>query len=111
MTPPPAQSIQINPTGIPGLKPYTNLQALFNNAVLLIFMVAAILVFVMLLWGGIEWILSGGDKEKVGNARKRIVNALVGLAILALAFLIVNVIGQIVGFQILNTPFIIPKPQ
>lgn len=106
----PAQGINLQaPTG-PGINFYQSLQSLFNNAVVLVFMVAAVLVFIMLLWGGLEWIMSGGDKEKVGNARKRIVNALVGLAILALAFLIMNVMGQIIGFQILGKPFNIPTP-
>ncbi len=80
----------------------TSLQTILTNAITLIFTVAAILVLAMLIWGAVEWVLSGGDKEKVANARKRVTNALIGLAIIALIFVIVRVVGQIVGFHILN---------
>ncbi len=69
-----------------------------NNLITLIYEIAAILVVFMLLWGGLEWILSGGDKEKVGEARKRIVNALIGLGLLAVAFAILKVFGIFTGF-------------
>lgn len=85
-----------------GILAGTNLNLLFGNAITIIFVVAAILVLVMLIWGGIEWVLSGGDKEKVANARKRIIASLIGLAIIALAFLIVRVVGQIFSFDVLR---------
>lgn len=93
------------PAGI--LTPYTDLQVLFNNAITLVFMVALILVLIMLLWGGIQWIMSGGEKERIEKARGRIVNALIGLAVLAFAFLIINVVGQLVGIK---EPFKINLP-
>ena len=45
-------------------------------------------LFVFLVWGGVEWMLSAGDKTKVENAQKRITNALIGVAIVASAFAI-----------------------
>lgn len=45
-------------------------------------------LFVFLVWGGIEWMLSAGDKTKVESAQKRITNALIGVAIVASAFAI-----------------------
>ncbi len=104
--------IAVDPRGVFGtLKPPPELQPLvskgaaggislfLNNLITLIYEIAAILVVFMLLWGGLEWILSGGDKEKVGEARKRIVNALIGLAILAVAFAILQVFGIFTGFE------------
>lgn len=76
----------------------TSIGTIINNALVIIFSVAALLVLVMLIIGAMQWILSGGDKEAVQKARERITAALIGLAILALAFLIVNVVGNIVGF-------------
>ncbi|MDP3758412.1 MAG: hypothetical protein Q8Q86_01725, partial [Candidatus Daviesbacteria bacterium] len=56
----------------------------------------------MLIIGAFQWITSGGDKEGVESARKRITHALIGFAILALAFLIVQVVGQVVNINILD---------
>ena len=54
----------------------------------------------MLIWGGIEWVLSAGDKEKVANARKRIIASLVGLVIIALAYFILKIVGPIFAFDL-----------
>jgi|SRR3989344_6194939 len=71
-----------------------------KNLVSLLFAVGAIGVLVMFLWGTVEWILSGGDKEKLGAARKKITTALIGLVLLSLAYMILNVFGNIIGFDI-----------
>lgn len=94
----PGPTFVISPPAGRGLPPGTDLGVIVNNAIIIIFSVAALLVLVMLVIGAIQWILSGGDKDAVGNARKRITNALIGLAILALAFLIATTVGRIVGF-------------
>lgn len=86
-------------TGVPG---GAELTVIISQLFTIVFSIAALLVLVMLIWGAINWILSAGDKEKVGAARNRIINALVGLAILALAFLIANVVGRIVGIDVFN---------
>lgn len=101
-TPTPVERIQLNPPPQGGVPSDTSLNTLIANAITIIFTIAAVLVLVMLIWGAIQWILSAGDKDAVGNARKRITNALIGLAILALAFLIVRVVGAIVGLDILK---------
>lgn len=90
-----------------GVSPTTPLGDVISNALTIIFIFAALAVLFFLVIGAFQWITSGGDKEKVGNARKGIVAALVGLALLALAFLIVNIVAQILGFGSL-TQFTIP---
>lgn len=80
-----------------------------TNALTLSFALAILIVLVMLIWGAFEWITSGGDKEAVGKARGRIVNALIGLAVLAVAFALARVAGQFVGLDFSN--IIIPTPQ
>ena len=75
---------------------------IIQAALAIIFTIAAVAILIMVLWGLTELILSAGDKEKVGNARKRITYALVGLVILALSFVIIQIIGQVTGFNPLN---------
>lgn len=88
---------------------YTDFGTFLNASLRLAFIIALIAVLVMLVWGAIQWIFSGGEKEAVAGARNRIIHALIGLAILAVAFAIVQVAGQFLGFNLLGQ-FIIPSP-
>ncbi|MDO8498584.1 MAG: hypothetical protein Q7S44_02255 [bacterium] len=85
-----------------GIAPGTSVGTVLSSALTIVFVVAALLVLFMLVIGAFQWITSGGDKEAVGKARGRITSALIGLVILALAFLIVKVVGQIVNINILD---------
>lgn len=88
------------------LKPFTSaggngaggISLFLNNLISLIYTGAAIVFVFMILWGAFEWITSGGDKEKVGNAQKRITHAIIGIILFAIAFAILQVIGVFTGF-------------
>ena len=97
--------IQITPTN----GGYNNITDFINAALRLAFIVALLIVLIMFVWGAIEWIASGGDKEAIDKARKRITNALIGLVILAVAFAVVNLAGTFVGINLLGV-FTIPSP-
>lgn len=68
-----------------------------TNAIILIYQIAIILFLFMLLFSALQWIISGGDKEKVAAARGRITSAVIGLAILGLAWVITSVLGNVIG--------------
>lgn len=70
-----------------------------SNLLTISFVIALIIVLAMLIWGAFEWITSGGDKEAVGKARTRIINALIGFAVLAIAFALFRLAGQFLGIQ------------
>lgn len=96
---------QVNINIIPpkeGINPTVPLGSVISNIITIIFAIAALIVLFMLVIGAFQWITSGGEKDAVGKARSRITHALIGLAILALAFLITTVIGQILGINVLN---------
>jgi hypothetical protein len=57
-----------------------------------------------LLGGALQWLGSGGDKQAVQNAQKRIVSALTGLLIVVLSYALIAVISRIFGLYILS-PF------
>lgn len=85
----------INSLGIGG----EGISKFLNNFLSLVYIMGAVLFVFMIVWSGLEWISSGGDKEKVGNAQKRITNALIGLVIFAVAFAIFKLLGTFTGFQ------------
>jgi hypothetical protein len=74
-----------------------NLGVFISKAIQLLVGVAAILLFVFLVWGGIQWLTSGGDKTNVEAARNRITNALIGLAIVALAWALQALLTNLFG--------------
>lgn len=80
------------------------LSKFFNNLISLIYIIAAVIFVFMLLWGGLQWLSSGGDKDAVKAARERITHALVGITILAVAFAILRVVGLFTGFTFFFTP-------
>lgn len=87
---------------------FNSITDFIKNAITIALALAIVVVLAMLILGAFEWITSGGDKEAVGKARGRIINALIGLAILAVAFALARVGAQFVGFDIGN--ILIPSP-
>ncbi len=70
-----------------------------------IFIVAIILAFGFLIYGGIRWITSGGDKGGVENARNTIIAAIVGLIVVFLAYVILNLVLGLFGTNLTNLTF------
>jgi hypothetical protein len=73
-----------------------------STAINLLLGVSGIISFFMLLWGGIQWILAGGDKEGTEKARKRITSALIGLAIVFSAYALIFIIKALFGIDIIK---------
>lgn len=69
-----------------------NIGTLFNNILTFVFIIAALLVFFYLIWGGIDWITSGGDKGQTEKARNKITAAIVGLIVLLASFAILQLV-------------------
>ena len=76
---------------------------LFQTLITLAFIVASLVALAFLVYGGIRWITSGGDKAGVESARNIIVAALVGLVITFLAYMIINIIFGIFGLNFGNS--------
>lgn len=73
-----------------------------NRILKLVLMLSTLLVFGQLIIGGIGWITSGGDKGKVEEARNKIVNAVIGLIIVASSYAILQLALNFLGFQSIN---------
>lgn len=94
-------TIQINTTTyetIADLKPSVYIKGAIN----ILLGVAGIISFVFLLWGGIQWILAGGDKEGTEKARKRITNALIGLAVVFSAYAILFILRALFDIDLIQ---------
>ena len=81
----------------------TDLGTLINGGLKLILAIVGLLVFVYLIWGGVEWLTAGGDKSKTESARTKITNAIIGLAIVASAFAVGAIIQRFFGVNVGST--------
>lgn len=72
---------------------------LISGAIGLLLLFAAIASFIVLITGGILWITSGGDKTALETARNRIVNAVIGLIIVASVWAFVSLIFPALGLS------------
>lgn len=89
---PPPQVVNIGPGRV-------GISNLLNNTIALIYAGAGIIFVFMVVFSALQWITSGGDKEKYGAARSRLTHAIIGIILLALSFVIINLIGSITGFK------------
>ncbi len=72
---------------------------LLDNLVGIFFAAGAMAFIIMFVWGAVQMILSGGDKEAIAKARSKISWAIVGVALLGLSYLIFALLEYITGFK------------
>lgn len=68
------------------------LRELASKIVNIFSVIIGAIAIIMLLYGGLRYITSGGDSGRVGNAKNTLLYAIIGLIIVALAQIIVNVV-------------------
>ncbi len=77
------------PDGVP-----TDPMTLFNRIITWVMGIVGILAVAMVVWGGVQITLSGGDKDKHGKGIKAITYALIGLVIVLISYSIVAIVGN-----------------
>lgn len=80
-----------------------------SNGITILFILATILSLFFLVFGGIKWITSGGDKTQVESARNWIVAAVVGLVITFLSYFILNFVLGLFGIDPIGGSVNIPR--
>lgn len=63
---------------------------IFHTITSTILYIVGIIAVIMLIMGGIRYVISGGDAKKVTDAKNTVLYALIGLIVAFLAFAIVN---------------------
>ncbi|MBP7700877.1 hypothetical protein KA111_02325 [Candidatus Woesebacteria bacterium] len=74
---------------------------LFMTRVLnIVLVVGSIIVLFYLVWGGLEWVSSGGDKSKVEAARTKITQSMIGLIVMAAAIALFVMLQGFLGVEL-----------
>lgn len=81
----------------------SNFSGIVSGVLTILLIIAIIIAVFFLIYGGIKWITSGGDKQAVESARNHIVAAIIGLIIALLAFFIINIVLGLLGLDALST--------
>lgn len=93
-----AQNISVNGTSIQGpLVGYNNIGDIINNVVPFVMALAGIILFFVLMWGGLDYVTSQGMPEKIKSANAKITAGVIGFVLLVISFLITRVIAYIFG--------------
>ena len=83
--------------------PLTGLEDVFKNVVSIAIGFAGIAFFIMFLVGGFQYLTAGGNPQAAEGARKTLTYAIMGLAFIALSYLILRLIATFTGAEgILN---------
>jgi hypothetical protein len=70
---------------------------LIGNVMGAILIIGFLLAMLYLLMGGLSWVTSGGDKAQLEMARNKIINAIIGLIILASAWAVMMLLAPFLG--------------
>lgn len=82
---------------------YQIIAELIGKILNLAFMIGGLVLLVMIIVSGIQWMLAGGDKQAVSSAQGRLTSAVIGFIILASAFAIISLIANILNVEFLKT--------
>lgn len=98
---------EIQKQGIPdaAFSSNTTIGNIITKIIPWIFTAAGMLLLVYLIFGGIQLMLSAGDPKNAQAAKSHITNALIGFIIVFIAYWAVQLVGQILGLQGINTLF------
>ncbi len=53
--------------------------------------VAGMFLLIYMMWGAFDWIISGGEKERIQKAQSKITNALIGIILVFAVIVVFNV--------------------
>jgi hypothetical protein len=76
------------------IKPEADLVGIIFRAIQYILAFLGVVAVVVILIGGFMWMTAGGNDEKVGKAKKILIQGLIGLVIVLLAFAIATFVIQ-----------------
>jgi hypothetical protein len=78
----------------------TNFDTLLTLIMNVVLTIGTVAVLFYLIWGGLDWITSGGDKGKTESARNKITAAIIGLIILISSWAILTFVQSLLNINV-----------
>lgn len=98
-----AQIEKIEVTRPPGAIP--EFSPVISGALRIVMVIAALICFLYIIWGGLEWMMSGGEKTSVATAKAKLTAAFLGLMVVLSAWAIVRLLEYLFDFNIFTFEF------
>ena len=92
----------------PGLFTFSNtltMGGVISPMLRIIFPIAGLILLLMIIYGGYNWMLSAGDPKKAARAKEIITVALIGFIIIFTSYWLVQIIGSILGLGTIGIIF------
>lgn len=74
-----------------------NLRNIIVNAIRIVMALLGVLFLILIIISGFEWMTSGGNSTKIANAKKRLINAIIGLVIIICSYIILSFIMSLIS--------------
>lgn len=71
---------------------FTSLASIVNVAIPYIMAIAGVILLGVLIWGGFDYLTSGGDPKKADAGKNKITSAIIGFVIIFAAYWILQII-------------------
>ncbi len=82
---------------------YTGAGSLLNTILPNVYVIAGLVIFLMLVFGGFTIISNAGDPDKTKEGSKIITSAIMGFVVLFASYWIIQIIQVVTGVPILNS--------
>lgn len=79
-----------------------NLELFISNLIGFLTVLGGIFFVVYFVMAAFSWITAGGDSGKISTARDKMVQGVLGLIIIIVAYSLIGLIGGIIGLDLLN---------
>lgn len=89
-----AQFRTVTAPGTDPLPNQTNATDIILRVIQILLAIAGLVAVIFLVVGGFQYITAGGNEERAESSKKTITNAIIGIVIVILAFVIVRVIAN-----------------
>lgn len=91
--------------GADGTSAGVRFAALVGSLLQAIMAIALLILLFFLIWGAFDWLTSAGEKGKLEAARNKMVNAVIGILLLASSIAIFLFVQYFLGLTVLNFNF------
>jgi len=92
---------------IDGVPTISCLEPLFENILAALGGIVFLILFAMFVSASFNWLTAGDNAEKLKKARATFVSAIVGMLVIASAYLVLKILESILGLNL--TQFSLPK--
>ena len=96
------------PSGIPDIGNRSGLEyikIMIGKILVLVLIAGVVIALIYLISGGMQWITSQGEKDKIAAARSKLTYAIIGLLVIFLSFAIVAFFGGAFGIDLMSFSF------